>query len=106
MHTRALLPALLLTLGGCAGTLENPVDYVTYREQPLVKQVEDGMSRQQVLAIGGPPSSEVKRSDAAGTSTNYELSHDAHQQLYYVSFDGRGRVDDKGFMSCAQREQK
>ena len=32
------------TLAACGSRPENPVDYVTYREEPLVKQVENGMT--------------------------------------------------------------
>ncbi|RMM87177.1 DNA-binding transcriptional activator OsmE, partial [Pseudomonas savastanoi pv. glycinea] len=49
---------VLATMAGCSNTtVQNPVDYVTYRNEPLVKQVENGMTRQQVLTIGGEPSS-------------------------------------------------
>ncbi|MCY1273796.1 Osmotically-inducible putative lipoprotein OsmE [compost metagenome] len=101
--------AMLCVLGSVAGCgsmkPENPVDYYTYRNEPLVKQVDDGMTRQQVLSIGGTPSSEVKRNVQPGTCNNYILNQDGHQQAYYVSFDSAGRVDSKGFMSCAQHEQ-
>lgn len=91
-------------VAGCATKPENPVDYYTYRNEPLVKQVDDGMTRQQVLAIGGTPSSEVKRSVHPGTCNNYVLNQDGHEQVYYVSFDSAGRVDSKGFMTCEQHE--
>ncbi|AYC31254.1 osmotically-inducible lipoprotein OsmE [Pseudomonas cavernae] len=96
--------SLLAALTGCASKPENPVDYVTYRDEPLVKQVEDGMTRQQVLSIGGPPSSEVRRNLQPGTCNNYVLNQDGHQQVYYITFDSAGRVDSKGFMSCEQHE--
>ena len=36
----------LAALAGCSNTtVQNPVDYVTYRNEPLVKQVENGMTR-------------------------------------------------------------
>ncbi len=34
------------TLAACGSRPENPVDYVTYRDEPLVKQVENGMTMQ------------------------------------------------------------
>lgn len=102
-----ILPAALAlaAVTGCATKLENPTDYVTYRNEPLVKQVEDGMDRQQVLTLGGPPSSEVRRAVHPGTCNNYVLNKEGHQQPYYVSFDANGRVDGKGFMTCEQHER-
>lgn len=100
-QTLAILGMAALTTA-CAVTPENPVDYVTYRDEPLVRQVEDGMSEQQVQTIAGPPSSHVARTDKPGSCNNYVLSHDGQQQVYYVSFDANGLVDSKGFMTCAQ----
>lgn len=100
-QTLAVLSVVALT-AGCAVNPENPVDYVTYRDEPLVKQIEDGMSKQQVLTIGGPPSSQINHSDKPGSCNNYVLSRDGHQQVYYVSFDANGQVDSKGFMTCEQ----
>ncbi|BAP43101.1 osmotically-inducible lipoprotein OsmE [Pseudomonas sp. 21LCFQ02] len=97
---------VLATLAGCGSTtVQNPVDYVTYRDQPLVKQVENGMTRQQVLTIGGEPSTTVQRKVNPGTCNNYVLTKDGHQQVYHVSFNSDGRVVHKGFMTCEQREQ-
>ena len=98
------LLSLATLVAGCAVKPENPVDYVTYRNEPLVDHVEDGMSKQQVLSIGGPPSSVVKRSDTQGSCNNYVLTHDGHKQVYYVSFDSKGQVDSKGFMTCEQHQ--
>lgn len=106
MKSHALiLGCALATLAGCAGKMENPTDFYTYRDQPLVKQVEDGMTEKQVLAIGGPPSSSMRRRVNAGICNNYVLNQAGHQQVYHVSFDGSGRVEEKGFMTCEQREQ-
>ncbi|MBM7061275.1 osmotically-inducible lipoprotein OsmE [Pseudomonas sp. UL073] len=96
---------VLGAVAGCATKPENPVDYYTYRNEPLVKQVEDGMSQQQVLTIGGTPSSKEQRSVHPGSCNNYVLNVDGHQQAYYVTFDSAGKVDSKGFMTCAQHEQ-
>lgn len=107
MYKQGLATACFLAaLAGCSSntTVQNPVDFVTYRDQPLVKQVEKGMTRQQVLTIGGTPSTEVQRKVNAGTCNNYVLTHEGHQQPYYVNFDANGRVDTKGFMTCEQRE--
>jgi osmotically inducible lipoprotein OsmE len=95
---------VLASVAGCSTTPENPVDFVTYRNEPLVKQVETGMTMQQVIAIGGSPSTvkDGTATSAAGTCNNYVLNRDGKQQAYYVSFDGTGHVDSKGFMTCAQ----
>jgi osmotically inducible lipoprotein OsmE len=97
---------VLMTMVGCGSTtVQNPVDYVTYRDEPLVKRVEDGMTQQQVLAIGGEPSSRVQRKVNPGTCNNYVMTKDGHQQVYHVSFNSDGRVNHKGFMTCEQREE-
>ncbi|WP_213879561.1 osmotically-inducible lipoprotein OsmE [Pseudomonas sp. dw_358] len=97
---------VLAAVTGCSMTPENPVDFVTYRNQPLVKQVETGMTMQQVITIGGTPSSVVNgtANSSAGTCNNYILTQDSHQQAYYVSFDSGGHVASKGFMTCEQRK--
>jgi len=95
----------MAALAGCASTtVPNPVDYATYRNQPLVKQVDTGMTEQQVLTIGGEPSTREHRKVHPGTCNNYVLNKEGHQQTYYVTFDANGRVDSKGFMTCDQRE--
>ncbi|MCY1202005.1 Osmotically-inducible putative lipoprotein OsmE [compost metagenome] len=100
-----ILGCALAAVAGCASKMENPTDYYTYRNQPLVKQVDEGMTETQVRNIGGPPSSSVRRKVHAGICNNYILNQDGHQQAYHVSFDGSGRVEEKGFMTCEQREQ-
>lgn len=95
--------ALAATISGCS-TLENPVDYVTFRDEPLVKQVEHGMTQEQVRTLGGPPSTQVENRFTGGTCNNYVLNVDRHEQPYYVSFDANGRVDSKGFMTCEQHQ--
>jgi len=98
--------AVLVTLTGCSHSqVQNPVDFLTYRNQPLVKQVELGMNEQQVLTLGGEPSSRMLRKAYPGTCNNYVLSKDGHQQVYYVSFNDIGRVDSKGFTTCEQHEK-
>lgn len=92
-------------LAGCTSTtLQNPVDFATYRNEPLVKQVNEGMTEQQVLTIGGEPSTRVHRRVHSGTCNNYILNKEGHQQAYYVTFGSNDRVDSKGFMTCEQRE--
>lgn len=97
---------VLVTMAGCSNTtVQNPVDYVTYRNEPLVKQVDNGMTRQQVLTIGGEPSSTIERRVNPGTCNNYVMNKDGHKQVYHVSFNSDGRVTNKGFMTCEQREK-
>ncbi|MDG9881311.1 osmotically-inducible lipoprotein OsmE [Pseudomonas putida CSV86] len=105
MYKHALAALLAsATLIGCSSNPENPVDHVTYRDQPLVKQVENGMTMQKVIAIGGSPSTVIDLPNG-GTCNNYILNKEGHQQPYYVRFDATGHVDDKGFKTCEQREQ-
>ena len=101
-HSLALLTAAAV-VSGCS-TFENPTDYVTFRNEPLVKQVDHGMTRDQVLTLGGPPSSEVQNSVTGGTCNNYVLNVDDVEQPYYVDFAPNDRVDSKGFMSCEQHQ--
>jgi osmotically inducible lipoprotein OsmE len=100
------LAVLLATaaLAACSNRPENPVDYVTYRDEPLVKQVENGMTMQKVIAIGGSPSNAIDLPHG-GTCNDYILNRDGHQQPYYVRFDATGHVDAKGFKTCKQREE-
>ncbi|WP_110971403.1 osmotically-inducible lipoprotein OsmE [Pseudomonas huaxiensis] len=105
MYKHALAALLVsATLVGCGSRPENPVDYVTYREEPLVKQVENGMTMQRVIAIGGSPSTVIDLPHG-GTCNNYILNREGHQQAYYVRFDATGHVDAKGFKTCEQREK-
>ncbi|MCD5981149.1 osmotically-inducible lipoprotein OsmE [Pseudomonas syringae] len=106
MIKKSLAAAFVIAaVSGCANTtVQNPVDYVTYRNEPLVKQVEDGMTEQQVLTIGGTPSTRVQRKVHPGVCNNYVMTKDGHEQVYHVSFNANGRVDNKGFMTCEQRE--
>ncbi|MDU9392598.1 osmotically-inducible lipoprotein OsmE [Pseudomonas sp. zfem002] len=105
MYKHALIAVLAgATLIGCGSRPENPVDYVTYRDQPLVKQVENGMTMQKVIAIGGSPSTVIDLPHG-GTCNNYILNNDGHQQAYYVRFDATGHVDAKGFKTCEQRQK-
>jgi osmotically inducible lipoprotein OsmE len=101
-YTLAALVVAAAT-AGCS-TMENPVDYATYRDEPLVQDVRKGMTRDEVLTIGGPPSSEVQNTVTAGTCNNYILNVDGKEQPYYVTFTDQGRVEGKGFMTCEQHQ--
>ncbi|AWM58871.1 osmotically-inducible lipoprotein OsmE [Pseudomonas songnenensis] len=99
----AIVPTLLLV--GCSGNVQNPVDRITFRDEPLVRDVENGMSQARVLTIGGEPSRTSGRSVVPGLCHDYILNRDGKQQPYYVSFDGTGRVDGQGFLTCRQLEE-
>lgn len=68
---------------------------------PVVKNVKTGQTRQQVLQVAGTPASDVRLKNARGTCFNYLLKNrDGTAQNYFVSFDERGLVINKGFQSC------
>jgi osmotically inducible lipoprotein OsmE len=90
------LIAVLAATGGC-----NTESHI-YRDQPLVAKVETGMTKDQVEQIGGKPLSITARTVEPGTCFDYKLTQAGHQQPYNVSFDGRGQVDHKSFMTCAE----
>lgn len=91
------LAVLLTALPGCN------TDAQIYRDQPLVAKVESGMSKEQVQQIGGSPISVSNRSVEPGTCFDYKLTQPGHQQQpFNVSFDSRGKVDHKSFMTCAE----
>ena len=97
--------APVVLLAGCSGNVQNPVDRITFRDEPLVRDVETGMSQEQVLAIGGEPSKAAARTVVPGSCHDYILNRDGDQQPYYVSFDDSGRVDGQGFLTCDQLEE-
>ncbi|MHC8382166.1 osmotically-inducible lipoprotein OsmE [Pseudomonas sp. LB3P14] len=90
------LVVVLAALGGCS------TESRVYRDQPLVAKVETGMSKDQVQQIGGQPLSITDRTVEPGSCFDYKLTQTGHQQNYNVSFDGRGKVDHKSFMTCAE----
>ncbi|MBH3430922.1 osmotically-inducible lipoprotein OsmE [Pseudomonas alkylphenolica] len=103
MNTQSLLLVVALAaIGGCIG---NPL---IYRDQPLVAQVENGMSKRQVLELGGPPLHTTRRTEHPGTCNDYLFHHNGQSQPYLVSFDSNDRVDHKDFFTCAdwEAEQK
>ena len=73
MFMRALLLAAALgSMSGCATKIENPTDYITYRNEPLVRQVEEGMtrSRSRPSAVVRPPSSSAASTPVPATITS------------------------------------
>lgn len=93
--SHALLFALA-ALTGCSGPASQ------YRDQPLVANVDTGMSKEQVLQIGGKPHAESDRTVVPGTCFDYVLAQSGQQQPYSVSFDQAGKVDKTAFMTCAE----
>jgi osmotically inducible lipoprotein OsmE len=90
------LIVVLTALGGCSSESR------LYQNQPLVAKVENGMSKEQVQQIGGQPLSVTDRTVEPGSCFDYKLVQAGHQQTFNVSFDGRGKVDHKSFMTCAE----
>ncbi|CAI3802387.1 Osmotically-inducible putative lipoprotein OsmE [Pseudomonas sp. MM221] len=73
-----------------------------YHDQPLVAKVATGMSKDQVVQIGGRPDAESERTVVPGTCFDYMLTKAGERQPYSVSFDGAGKVDKTTFMTCAE----
>jgi osmotically inducible lipoprotein OsmE len=94
--------ALLMLVAVLSGISACSTDAYVYRDQPLVAQVETGMSKDQVEQIGGKPSSISERTVVPGTCFDYKLSQPGQTQPYSVSFDAAGSVDHKSFMTCAE----
>lgn len=89
---------LVIALTALAGCSTNSI----YQDQPLVAKVNTGMTQEQVRQIGGQPLTVSDRTVEPGTCFDYKLTQAGHQQSYNVSFDGRGMVDHKSFMTCAE----
>lgn len=68
--------APLALLIGCSGNVQNPVDRITYRDEPLVRDVETGMTQARVLTIGGEPSRATARTVVPGLCHDYILNRD------------------------------
>ncbi|WP_315707458.1 osmotically-inducible lipoprotein OsmE [Brenneria uluponensis] len=86
-------------LSGC--TAYNRAE--NYLTKPVVRDVNKGMTRQQVNQIAGSPSTTVTMVNARGTCDTYILgTHDGKVQHYFVSFDETGHVMNKGFQSCQE----
>ncbi|MVV52292.1 osmotically-inducible lipoprotein OsmE [Pseudomonas sp. PB120] len=91
--------ALMVVLSAAAGCSS---ESRLYGDQPLVAKVENGMTKEQVQQIGGQPVSISDREVEPGTCFDYKLIKSGHKQAFNVSFDDRGRVDHKSFMTCAE----
>lgn len=91
--------ALILVLAALAGCSTNAS---FYQDNPLVSKVNTGMSKDQVMQIGGKPDAESDRTVVAGTCFDYMLAKSGQKHPYSVSFDGKGKVDKTSFMTCAE----
>ncbi|KAI3490757.1 hypothetical protein L1887_44919 [Cichorium endivia] len=70
---------------------------------PVVKDVKKGMTRSQVAAIAGKPSSEVTMIHAKGTCQTYILGQrDGKAETYFVALDDTGHVINSGYQTCAE----
>jgi len=91
--------ALVITLAAGTGCATNSS---VYQDLPLVSQVQPGMSKEQVLHIGGQPLSESERANGAGTCLDYMLAKQGQQQAYSINFNDANKVEGKNFATCAQ----
>jgi len=93
------LHALIVTLIALSACSSNSA---LYHDQPLVAKVENGMSKDQVMQIGGKPDAQSRRTVVPGTCFDYMLTKADNRQPYSVSFHGAGEVDNTAFMTCAE----
>ncbi|AHZ77368.1 MULTISPECIES: osmotically-inducible lipoprotein OsmE [Pseudomonas] len=91
--------ALILAMAALSACSSNST---LYHDQPLVAKVTNGMSRDQVMQVGGKPDAETERTVVPGTCFDYMLTKADNRQPYSVSFDGTGKVDNTAFMTCAE----
>ncbi|MEH2921154.1 osmotically-inducible lipoprotein OsmE [Samsonia erythrinae] len=72
----------------------------SYVNEPVVKDVKVGMTKQQVHQIAGG-GTERPLVNAKGTCSDYLLKNrDGTAQNYFVSYNETGHVLNKGFQSC------
>ncbi len=89
-------------LAGCQ-TYDRAASYV---KEPVVSDVKVGMTKAQVRAIAGPPSTEATLVHAKGTCQTYAVApRDGKAQTYFVSFNDTGHVMNKGYQSCSDYDK-
>ncbi|GKV88563.1 MULTISPECIES: osmotically-inducible lipoprotein OsmE [Pectobacterium] len=72
----------------------------SYVNEPVVKDVKVGMTKQQVHQLAGS-GVEKRLVNAKGTCSDYLLKNrDGTAQNYFVSYGETGHVLNKGFQSC------
>lgn len=90
---------LIGLLAGCTA-YDRTKDLVT---EPVVKDVKQGMSREQVMQIAGKPASEVSMIHARGTCQTYILGkRNGKIDTYFVALDDTGHVMNSGYQTCAE----
>ncbi|KHN56114.1 osmotically-inducible lipoprotein OsmE [Pectobacterium fontis] len=73
----------------------------SYVNEPVVKDVKVGMTKQQVQQVAGSGGTEKRLVNAKGTCSDYLLKNrDGTAQNYFVSYNDTGHVLNKGFQSC------
>lgn len=89
-------------LAGCS-TYDRATSYVSV---PVVSDVKVGMTRAQVRAIAGPPSTEITMIHAKGTCQTYAVDpRDGKAQTYFVSYNDTGHVMNKGYQTCSSYDK-
>ncbi|QCR36501.1 osmotically-inducible lipoprotein OsmE [Nissabacter sp. SGAir0207] len=105
MNKKTLLMAAMgavTLLSGCTA-YDRAASYV---DEPVVSDVKVGMTRAQVRAIAGPPSTDATLVHAKGTCSTYAVKpRDGKAQTYFVSFDETGHVMNKGYQSCSDYDK-
>ena len=99
MYKLTGMVAALAILSGCTA-YDRAESYVT---KAVVQQVKQGMTREQVREIAGPPATEVSMIHARGTCQTYVLKErDGQLQTYFVSYTDTGTVMNYGFQTCEE----
>lgn len=94
--------AAVSVLAGCQA-YDRAASYVN---EPVVSDVKVGMTRSQVLAIAGPPSTEATLVYAKGTCQTYAVApRDGKIQTYFVSYNESGYVMNKGYQTCSDYDK-
>lgn len=95
--------AVLTSLASCS-VYDRAASYV---DEPVVRDVSVGMSKQQVDSIAGQPATTINLMNANGTCNTYLINGTSNKpQAYFVSFDTRGKVMNKGYQTCADYDKK
>ncbi|MNR41084.1 Osmotically-inducible lipoprotein E precursor [compost metagenome] len=72
-------------------------------DEPVVSSVKAGMTKQQVRAIAGEPSTSATLVYAKGTCDTYAVKpRDGKVQTYFVSYNETGQVMNKGYQTCSE----
>ena len=82
---------VLASVAGCSTKFENPTDYVTYRHEPLVEKVQDGMSKDEVRRILGKPTQishfALKKEDVWSWRWQEEITRQAMFNAHFAGGD-------------------